>query len=369
LWEHFSLDDQLAEGNQTRESFKVFTPEKIFEAAIEVLGISFSQDREVIDFDDMILAPLVHKARFWTKRWVLLDESQDTNPARRALALAMLDKKNGRMIFVGDDRQAIYGFTGADGNAMDMLQEATNAIMLPLNMTMRCPKAVVALAQTIVPDITAHTNAPEGIVRSIPYDQLISQKLTLSDAILCRNTAPLISTAFTLLSNGIACKVEGRDIGDGLIRLSQRWKVKNLAGLLDKLVTYQESQTAKLLAKKKEILVAQLEDQLECLRILIARCTSQNRHNLQDLVDDIKSMFGDTADKRKPVLTLATVHRSKGREWPRVFILGRDKYMPNRWAKLPWELTQEANLEYVAITRAQAELLDVVMPVDEKKGK
>ncbi len=42
--------------------------------------------REMIDFDDMILAPLYFKAKFWPKDWILVDESQDTNPARRVLA-------------------------------------------------------------------------------------------------------------------------------------------------------------------------------------------------------------------------------------------------------------------------------------------
>lgn len=350
LWDYFDLEHDLSDD---------YTAERIIAAAKKVLRISFSLDREVIDFDDMILAPLVHKARFWQKDWVLVDESQDTNPARRALALAMM-KPRGRMIFVGDDRQAIYGFTGADGDAMSLLKKATKAKSLPLNVTMRCPKAVVTEAQRLVADITAHESAPDGLVRSIVYKDLDAEKLTEHDAILCRNTAPLISTAFSLLSKGVACRVEGRDIGEGLIKLAQRWKVKSLEAMLTKLDIYQARETAKLIEKKKEDNVALLEDQLECLRVIIARCQSQGKHTTSDLVEVIRSMFGSSDDKKK-VLTLSTVHKSKGREWPRVYILGRAKYMPNKWARQPWQILQEANLEYVAITRAQSELIDIVM--------
>ena len=61
-------------------------------------------------------------------------------------------------------------------------------------------------------------------------------------------------------------------------------------------------------------------------------------------------------------LVLSTVHRSKGREWTRVYALGRSKYMPSPYAKKPWQIEQESNLEYVLITRAMSELIDVPAP-------
>ena len=108
-------------------------------------------------------------------------------------------------------------------------------------------------------------------------------------------------------------------------------------------------------------------DQLECLRIIIHRCLLQNKHSIDDLVADIESMFGTTPDGQQPeVLTLSTVHKSKGREWHRVYILGREKYMPSPYAKKDWQMEQEANLEYVAITRALKELIDVPAPSEQK---
>ena len=56
---------------------------------------------------------------------------------------------------------------------------------------------------------------------------------------------------------------------------------------------------------------------------------------------------------------LATYHRSKGREWPRVFLLEHHLRCPSKAARQPWQLEQEGNLAYVAITRAQEDLIYV----------
>jgi len=67
-------------------------------------------------------------------------------------------------------------------------------------------------------------------------------------------------------------------------------------------------------------------------------------------------------------LRLCTVHRSKGREWDRVFLVGRNQYMPSKYAKKEWEFKQEENLMYVAVTRAKKELVEVEVPV-KKSGQ
>jgi superfamily I DNA/RNA helicase len=355
IWEHFGLE------NDVTENVSMFD---VISAAQTVYRISLNQCKEVIDFDDMILAPLYFRARFWPKDWILLDESQDTNPARRALALAMLKPRTGRMIFVGDPCQAIYGFTGADSDSMNQLKKATNAKTLPLNVTRRCPKLVVEQAKRLVPDFVAHESAPEGVVRAIEYADMDKEGLGYKDAILCRNTAPLIQTAYSLLAKGIACRVEGREIGQGLVKLARRWKLKTLDKLLDKLEDYQARQTARFMSKGQENRVEGLVDQIDCLRVVINRCIATKRHSIDDLVTDIEQMFGNTPEGETPkVLTLSTIHKSKGREWTRVYILGRAKYLPSSYAKLDWQKEQERNLEYVAITRAMSELIDIPAPI------
>lgn len=265
----------------------------------------------------------------------------------------------GRIIFVGDERQAIYGFAGADADSVARIKSEFNCTVMPLSVTYRCPKAIVAEANTVFPGkLQAHETAPDGKVSSLDclsgYDALFATSLTVSDAILCRKTAPLVELAFTLIRRNIPCHVEGRDIGQGLIKLATRWKVKNVAALADRLAAYKEKEVAKLVAKGKETAADALADRVDTLFVLMEGC---------DTVDCVKakilSLFQDTYGNSKPSLTLATVHRSKGREWDRVFILGYRQFMPSRMARQAWQMEQERNLQYVAITRAKKELFYV----------
>lgn len=368
LLEHHAVND-LADG---------WTLDEIVPAAVAILRASIDLDREVVDFDDMILAPLVHKARFWPKDWVLLDEAQDTNAARRALALALLKPKTGRLIAVGDDRQAIYGFTGADATAMDLIADALGSARLPLTVTYRCPKAVVAEANRLVPDLTAHETAPEGIVRTLPLtraepandDGTIERTVYWFEdelpaptaSVLCRNTKPLVEQAYALLRKGIGCRVEGREIGTGLVKLATRWKrVTGLAALGTKLEDYRDREVVKWNAKGREERAQAVVDKVETLLVLSDALISEDKGTVAALVAFIESLFGDSRPgDRSNVLTLSTIHKAKGREWDTVYLLDRAGTLPSPWARKPWQLRQEENLEYVAITRAKNELVDLI---------
>lgn len=358
LVDHHAVND-LADGDTTEE---------LVEKSIPVLKRSLSMDRTVIDFDDMILAPLAHNARMDTKDWVLLDEAQDTNSVRRALALKILKPKTGRLIAVGDDRQAIYGFTGADSDAMELIQKALGSTVLPLTVTYRCPKTVVKEANRLVTDLEAHHTAPEGIVRALgvrgenskPW--FLTERPSNTSVILCRNTKPLIEHAYMFLKNGIGCRVEGREIGEGLISLANRWKsVTTLAALSDKLVEYKDREMQKWTAKGREEKAQAVEDKVEALQAIIGSMMEQSKTNVWELATFIRSLFGDTKPGEVArVVTLSTIHKSKGREWDTVYLLDRVGTLPSKYARKEWQFKQEENLEYVAITRSKRELVDLV---------
>jgi DNA helicase-2/ATP-dependent DNA helicase PcrA len=306
---------------------------------------------DVIDFDDMILMPLIKNMRVKFQKDVLfVDEAQDLSRSRQALARKFV-KPSGRMIIVGDRHQAIYGFSGADAAALDNMSKQLNATALPLSVTWRCPKAVVRQAQTIVPGIEAADTAPEGEVAEIAD---LPEGLGPETAILCRNTAPLIDMAYDLIRHGTACKVEGRDIGQGLIVMLNRWKVKTVDAFLNRLRDYQERETQKALAKGKDERVEQIEDKCDTLRAIANECLRQDKKTVADMVAFVEDLFADGAEN---VTTLATYHRSKGREWPTVILLEHAERCPSKFAKQAWQIEQENNLAYVAFTRAQERLL------------
>lgn len=316
----------------------------------------------IVDYDDMIWAPLAYNVRFYQNDWVLIDEAQDTNPARRELAKRIL-KRNGRLAAVGDSRQAIYGFTGADSDALQLIVNEFNAKRLPLTVSYRCPKAVVRHAHTWVSHIQAHHDAAEGEVRFVKLDPPVrkegdpkprpwfqSEGLTKNDAILCRFNKPLVETAFKLLTAGIACKMEGRDIGAGLIVLAKRWKVKTTDALIVKLEKFREREITKARAKKNEALEQSVNDRVDCVLVFIERCHAKGHRTVECVIAEILSLF---ADDVQGVLTLASGHKSKGREWDNVFWLVHKPRQTSR----EHESVQEDNLNYVITTRAKQRLV------------
>lgn len=70
-----------------------------------------------IDFDDMIIyaKELVRKHGFKRNyKYVLIDEFQDISKIRFELILEILKNTNAKLMCVGDDYQAIYGFSGSN---------------------------------------------------------------------------------------------------------------------------------------------------------------------------------------------------------------------------------------------------------------
>lgn len=332
---------------------------EIISAAMAVL-VRSNATTKVIDFDDMVYLPVLLKCRFWQYRWVFVDEAQDTNPARRALVKAIL-RRDGRLVAVGDRHQAIYGFTGADSDSLDLIKHDFNAVEMPLTVTYRCPKNVVARAREYVSHIEAHESAPEGVTMAIGIDQLYEHnQLGAGSAVLCRNTKPLVALAFDLIRRKVPCRVEGRDIGKGLINLATKWKsVKTVNGLETALLRYKAAQTARLKAAGKELAAQSIEDQVETLMVVAQECKKAGNDNIHAVVASIQSLFEDNVER---MLVLSTGHKSKGREWKTVFILDMDGTIPSPYARKAWQIEQEKNLAYVMVTRAQETLIDVIVP-------
>lgn len=343
-----------------------------------------TQDTDKIDFSDMIWMPLKHNLTFPQFDFVFIDEAQDTNATRREVAKRMLKKVNnnftptelqelgeryecstqpGRLIAVGDRHQAIYGFTGADNDALDILKKEFNAQELPLSTCFRCSKSVIRHAQSIVPHIQPRAGAIEGAVNlQMPeynfHQNLFSQSFPdlQRSAILCRKNAPLISLAFQLLSKRIPCRIEGRDVGQDLIRLCKKHSSPgdSKQKLSLSLQTHLNQQSQKLSPYKLDLLSDKITAINSILQLPFITSVAQ-------LYQEIESVFSDYDPTKPPRLTLSSVHKSKGLEWPTVYLLGRNLWMPSQFATQPWMEEQEQNLIYVAITRAKETLYEITV--------
>lgn len=325
--------------------------EAIFEAVPEILERSRTWTHE-IDFNDMIWLPVANGLPCFVNDLLLVDEAQDLNRCQQALAMQC----GRRIVLCGDNRQAIYGFAGADVESIPrmvgFLEETKNGVKeLKLTETRRCGKKIVELANQIVPDLTAHKDNPEGIIRNARLEDAI-QEMGNDDMVLCRVNAPLIALCFKLIKSGVKANIKGRDIGDGLIALIKKSKAVSVDGLIDWVDDFFQRESQRL-AKRKNVadsaLIA-LEDKKACIMAFCEGAT-----NLGEVRDAIKNMF---SDNNGAGVLLSSVHRAKGLEAQRVFIL-EPGLMPHPMAKQTWEQEQEQNIKYVAITRAINELVFV----------
>ncbi len=114
------------------------------------------QDQGVLDFDDLLIRAKTllvgDKQKPLRKRWaanlrlLLVDEFQDTDPLQVEVVKALCDNEltGGKLFFVGDFKQSIYRFRGADPNVFRRLrEEIPPAGRLPLSLNFRSQPAIL----------------------------------------------------------------------------------------------------------------------------------------------------------------------------------------------------------------------------------
>ena len=320
--------------------------------AVHAMGVAadIKPPDGVIDFHDMIFLPVRNKWMSKSYDMVVVDEAQDLTVAKLELAQGVC---KGRMFVIGDDKQAIYGFCGADSSSLFRLEQELNAKVLHLTRTFRCGKAIVEEAKQFVPDFQAADSNHEGEIRDIPSEDLISQAEP-GDFVLSRTNAPLVSMALKLLKADKRARIAGKDIGKGLIALVSKMRARSVPDFLKRVQAWADREQRRLksrYAKNKEALEQRLEvveDQSDILSTVAQGC-----QNVNAIVRRIEGLFTDDGLGDASVITCSSVHKAKGLEAERVFILAET---------LRGSTDEERNIQYVAITRAIRELVYVGRP-------
>ena len=311
-----------------------------------------SKNRETFDFTDMVYLPAIDNGIWmFPQDYVFVDEVQDVNRCQIKMIEKILkrDKKTGkvlgRLITVGDFFQGIYGFNAADEKSFEWFEKFPNTRTLPLSHSFRCAKNIIIEAQKIVPDIKALDNAPDGIVR----EGSVLTEAESGDFVLCRTTMPLVKLFFEFLIQNKKAIVKGSDIGVHLIELIGH--ITSLSEL--KTFWEQELQNFSADLKSKGVLNPDEHSGYVALadKVLTLLFLAKLSNGIEDLKDKIRTIFTDEIKG----ICLSTVHKAKGLEANRVFIV-RPDLLPLKAVK-GWQQIQETNLQYVAITRAKTELI------------
>jgi superfamily I DNA/RNA helicase len=321
-----------------------WTLEKIAGLAHEAMKAAAANCDE-IDFDDMLWIPAAHGLAPTGFDLVVIDEAQDMNAAQLSLARSAV-RQGGRVCVVGDDRQAIYKFMGADAGALDRMKDELEAPELPLSVTFRCPARIVAMANAYVPDYEAAPGSTGGEVTEVVSEEKLADFARPGDFVLSRSNVGSASACLSLLRAGVRAIVVGRDVGASLRRIVDTMPSGTLPGMLAALKKWADNEVEKAIKAGKDSKVDRIRDQQETIFALCSGLTS-----VKALQDRIAELFSDHADGR---VACSTIHKAKGLETDTVFIM-----VPTFRC---YESEEEDNIKYVAITRAKREVCFVGRP-------
>lgn len=297
-----------------------------------------------MDFTDMLYyaTQYVHKEDFKQYNVVMVDEIQDLSPLQYQL-IKMLKTPRGRLVGVGDEKQAIYGFQGSNLDTLNAIKNAPNTVTLPLSITYRCARDIVDEACKVFPDgIVAAPGAVKGFVGDGTFKD--AQE---GDFILCRNNAPLVDAFITLLRQGKKCTILGKEFGDELVSLID--SVEDVWGLEQVL----ENMISKLQKKGvKSPTKCEAYDKLnEKVNVLLS--LYEYFGDLETVRSRIYDIFVENASRG---ITLSTIHKSKGLESDNIYFL-EPELLPSKYATTELALYAERCLKFVAITRARKRLI------------
>lgn len=364
--------------------------------------VEAKRTRGLIDFNDLLTlcADLLEQDRaiatatHWRIRHLFVDEFQDVNPAQWRLLRAWLGDRHDLFV-VGDPRQAVYGWNGADPSLLDRLpQLLPGTSVLRLDRNHRSSPQVIAAAQAVLGEdgsssgtsqsgagageetvIGGKTERPDGPLPVVggfrdDADEAAAVARWLRQmhrpgrrwshlAVLARTNARLETVAAALRSAGIPVRM-GRGDGAGgelhrCVQLLRRDPPGRLlrSSLADMALSdHGAGDVEHRTGRGAPAPLARLADE---------HALEEPGATVGSFLDWLSATVADLADadpdRNDDAVELTTFHRSKGLEWPVVAVIGlEDGLVPISYATSPEARAEEQRLLYVAVTRAEEDL-------------
>ena len=230
----------------------------------------------------------------WQKKFdlIFVDEYQDTDPVQYRI-IKVLAEKHLNLRVVGDDDQGIYGFRGADiQNILNFEMDYPNAKVITLEQNYRSTQQIVKASRAIA-DFNPDRREKELFTTNTEGDKV--KHLHCADQ-----------------------KEEAANIADFINRASQEvWTFRHFAILCR---TSRQATT--------------FEEAFAALEI---PC----------------HVVGKSPDTPKDTVSIMTIHKSKGLEFPNVFVCGVCTDLLPHYFASGKEWDEELRLLYVAMTRAK----------------
>ncbi|HUY07212.1 MAG TPA: ATP-dependent helicase [Acidimicrobiales bacterium] len=357
--------------------------------------------RRLYDFDDLLttVAELINRdadfaaAQRWKFQHLFVDEFQDANAAQIQLLEAWCGSTRD-LFCVGDARQAIYGWNGADPGAIENFKmRYQGGVVLELSTNYRSSAALVRFSQAALPTSTQTQNAAreEGPVPTIhAYASDTDEAIGIAEgiralyrkngtfgncAVLARTNAQLPLIAHALSTIGIPTR--RNDADEFLTHPGVRRALELLHGDLDRRrssaqvfrswlgdlsLEIDEQVPEDLSAGELGEMVDRAPRELANLEALVLIAREYQELEPLPSADGFQAYLERTlAEEILPATAMAvdllSFHRAKGLEWPIVFVIGLEEgFVPVSYAKNRAMLAEEKRLLYVALSRAGEEL-------------
>jgi len=354
-------------------------------------------------------------------QYILVDEYQDTNAAQYKL-IKLLTHRHKNLCAVGDASQAIYGFRGADfRNIVNFQKDYPGAKVFNLEQNYRSTQIILDTAHAVISENKTHpilklwteksTGAKVTIFEArteVDEASFVCDEITKkikqanspytlnSFAILFRTNAQSRSLEEVFLKSGMPYRLFGG------VQFYERKEIKDVLAYLKLLANPQDSISKKRIEKigkgraaKFYSLTEQFtiedpkQNTLEMLDLILQATdylayledgTEQGKGRVENvkelrsvaeefpnlieflekvsLIQDNQMPDSKLKTESREVVSLMTIHASKGLEFPVVFLVGMEEGLfPHSRSMLDnSQMEEERRLAYVGITRAKEQI-------------